>query len=274
MQATPGPLRHRGAHTFRTARRTLSDIAFDVRSLLCLSSLLIVGTLVWCMRQTPSAVSPMPTCRHISISLVACMTICIPDWGSLATTGCRSPMCWSCRLSGTTRCGTTGWRVLSPAWAATSSPYGASTSWWCWPRATLSGHYRRTRVCHKSQRALPRRAPDVRAFHYCQHALVGLFLARWLRRGGGMPLLVAAVAGVFVATTSRYEMWGFSVASAVVVGCFLAAWGSGSTLSRAYPLLRAPGLVGHIPVVLWNLSLSGDPFYFLHPFLQQGPESG
>jgi 4-amino-4-deoxy-L-arabinose transferase-like glycosyltransferase len=90
-------------------------------------------------------------------------------------------------------------------------------------------------------------------------------LARWLK-GGGFSMLIAAAVAISVACTSRYEVWAFAIASAVVVA--MALWQRG---------LRGYHLRGHLLFflvlawygialwLLWNLSLSGDPIYFLHP---------
>jgi hypothetical protein len=95
-------------------------------------------------------------------------------------------------------------------------------------------------------------------------------LARWLH-GGGYGTLVVAAAAMCVATTSRYETWGLAAASAVVVT--IALWQRGDRGSRLrghlllYLLLAWYGMALWL---VWNLSLSGDPFYFLHPGFNKG----
>lgn len=97
-----------------------------------------------------------------------------------------------------------------------------------------------------------------------------VLLAKWLQ-GGGFGLLVGAGAAVSIATTSRYEVWGFALASVAVVGVGL--WQAGDRGSRFRDRLMLyviPAWYGMALWVLWNLALSGDPFYFLHPSFNKG----
>lgn len=272
MQATPGPLRHRGAHTFRTARRTLSDIAFDVRSLLCLSSLLIVGTLVWCMRQSPSAVlayADVPThlnlARRVHDDLHAGLGQLGDYWLPLSHV-LELPFVWNDTLWHSGLAGSipsmacylvSVWCIYQLVFLATGER----------PPATIAGLAFAANPNILYLDVLPMFEPSIIA----GMLLSTYALARWLQSNDGYADLVVAAAIVCVATTSRYEMWGYAAASAVVVAA--AFWQRGDRGARLrghilfYILLAWYGMTLWL---LWNLSLNGDPFYFLHPTFNKG----
>ena len=74
-----------------------------------------------------------------------------------------------------------------------------------------------------------------------------------------------------MASTSRYEAWGFALAAAVVVIAGLYQRGyRGSRLRGNLLLFLLAAWYGMALWLLWNLALSGDALYFLHPPFNKG----
>lgn len=97
-----------------------------------------------------------------------------------------------------------------------------------------------------------------------------LLLARWLD-GAGFGTLVGAGLATGVATTSRYELWGFAIAAAPVVA--IAFWQQGDRGARLFDrvgLYLLPAWYCMALWMVWNLALVGDPLYFLHPSFNKG----
>lgn len=95
-------------------------------------------------------------------------------------------------------------------------------------------------------------------------------LARWLH-DGGLLRLGAAAAAVSLACTSRYEVWGFAIASAVVVSMGL--WQQGARGARLRGRLFYYLILAWYAMalwLLWNLALNGSATYFLHPSFNKG----
>ena|GEM_PF-1237996 len=251
--------------------RALGTLACDIRALLAMSTMLILGTLVWCVTQTPNrilAYADVPThlnlARRLHDDLHPGLGQLGDYWLPLAHV-IELPFVWNDTL----------WHDGLAGAIPAMGCYLLSV--WCIYQLLILATGQRVpamiagiafaanpNVLYLD--VLPMFEPAIMA----SMLLATYLLARWLQ-GGGYAALVAAAAAVCVATTSRYEMWGFALASAMVVA--VAFWQRGD---------RGPRLRGHVLFyvllawygmalwLLWNLSLSGDALYFLHPSFNKG----
>jgi Dolichyl-phosphate-mannose-protein mannosyltransferase len=249
----------------------LAGALLGVRALLLVSAVLIGGTLWWCLRQTPNqllAYADVPTHLNLARRLHDDLH---PGLGQLGdywlplTHVLELPFVWNDTL----------WHSGLAGAIPSMACYLISV--WCIYRLMelATGERFPAMIAGLAFAA----NPNVLYLHVqamFEPALIASMLlatyalARWLQ-GEGYGWLVAAAAAACVSTTSRYEAWGFAMASVVVVT--LALWQRGD---------RGPRLRGHILFyillawygmalwLLWNLALSGDPFYFLHPSFNKG----
>jgi hypothetical protein len=246
-------------------------VLLGVRFLLAVGSALILATLVWCLRQTPNellAYADVPThlnlARRFHDDLYPGLGQLGDYWLPLAHL-IEIPFIWNDTLWHTGLAG------------AIPSMLCYLLSIWCIYQLMLisTGQRLPGTIAGLAFAA----NPNVLYLHVlamfepsmiATMLLATYFLARWLRTGG-LALLVATAGSVALATITRYELWGYAAGSTVVVG--VALWQMGRRRWMLVDQLLVYVMLAWYLMFLWliwNLSLSGDPLYFLHPSFNNG----
>jgi hypothetical protein len=251
--------------------RAVAEALLDVRAVMAVAAALILATLVWCLRQPyPVLLAYADTPTHLNLArrmiddLHAGLGQLGAYWLPLAHV-IELPFIWNDTL----------WRTGLAGAFPSMICYLISV--WCLYRLTALATGERVPAVIASLAFAAN--PNVLYLHVtamfepCIIAsiLVATYLlARWLTTGS-LGLLVAAGIAVSVTTISRYEAWGFAIASALVVA--LGLWQQGCHGQRwrdRLLLYLLPAWYLMALWLVWNLALNGDPFYFLHPSFNTG----
>jgi hypothetical protein len=255
----------------RIAVETIGDALLDVRTVLLIAAALICGTLWWCLHQSYNVLlsyADAPThlnlARRVSDDLHPGLGQLGAYWLPLAHV-IELPFVWNDAL----------WRS-GLAGAIPSMGCYLLSVWLIYRLAQLATDQKMPAVIAALAFAanpnilylhvLPMFEPAIIA----SMLLAVYLLARWLNVGG-FAFLIGAAAAMSVACTSRYEIWSVALASAPVVA--IALWQQGCRAARLRARLMLYLLLawyGMALWVLWNLSLQGDPIYFLHPSFNKG----
>jgi hypothetical protein len=252
------------------ARRT-GDLLLGVRFLLLVASALILATLVWSLRQTPNALlayADVPThlnlARRFHDDLYPGLGQFGDYWLPLAHI-IELPFIWNDTLWHTGLAG------------AIPSMLCYLLSVWCIYQLMLISTGQRLPGTIAGLAFATN--PNVLYLHVlamfepvmiATMLVATYFLAGWLR-SGDLSLLVATAAVVSLSTITRYELWGYTAGSTLVVG--VALWQMGRRRWMLFDQLLVYVMLAWYLVFLWliwNLSLSGDPIYFLHPSFNNG----
>jgi len=255
----------------RFAVERLVSALLHVRSVLLVSAALIAGTLWWCLHQSYNVLlsyADVPThlnlARRVSDDLHPGLGQLGAYWLPLAHV-IELPFVWIDAL----------WRSGLAGTIPSMGCYLLSV-WLIYRLAELATDQKMPAVIAALAFAAN---PNVLYLHVlamfepaiiASMLLAVYLLARWLRFGGFAPL-VGTAAAMSVACTSRYEIWSVALASAPVVA--LALWQQGCRAARLRARLLLYLLLawyGMALWVIWNLSLQGDPIYFLHPSFNKG----
>ena len=249
----------------------IADALLDVRAVLLIAAVLIGATLRWCLIQPRNAIlsyADVPT--HLNLARRVHDDL-HPGLGQLGaywlplTHVLELPFVWNDYL----------WHTGLAGAIPSMACYLLSV--WCIYQLAILGTGQRVPAVIASLafaanpnvlylHVLPMFEPSIIA----SMLVATLLLAHWLR-GGGLGILVFAGAAVSVATTSRYESWGFGVASALAVALALHLRGDRGPRFRAQLLLYLLSAWYAMALwLIWNLSLNGDPLYFLHPSFNNG----
>lgn len=259
----------------RAAAEALAAALLDVRAVLLAAATLIAAALWWCLHQSYNVIlayADAPThlnlARRVQDDLHPGLGQLGDYWLPLAHV-IELPFVWNDAL----------WRSGLAGSIPSMMCYLLSV-WLLYQLAYLATDQRMPAVIAALAFAanpdvlylhvLPMFEPAIIASMLCAVYL----LARWLR-GGGFSTLVGAALAMSVTCTSRYEAWGVALGSALVVIVALREQGyRGARLRGRLLFYLILAWYGMALWLLWNLALSGDPLYFLHPSFNKGlPEA-